>query len=221
MGLKWGRAFVALGVLSAMGMTMWACSQGDAHPPVIPDPDGSAKSDVSSSGGDAKADVKSSCVTEDGGCTDLPNCGPHVYYNDVAQNGGSGQGGTVLDGTYVLTDYSKYTGSGGQSGKETQWTSETMTLVSASSGDGGTSDGGGGDGGAPAQLMVFADTADGITSPPAASTGVAQFSATNVNITHTCPNANIFNGTYTASSTQLILFSQNNNVLDQLTYTKQ
>ena len=215
MGLKWGRACLACGVLSAMVMATWACSQGDPQPPFIPDP---PKTDSGSSGGgDAKTDApKTSCVGEDGGCTTLANCGPHVYYVDVAQNGSAGQGGTVVDGTYVLTDYSIFTGSGGQSGKQTSWTSETMTFVTASSGDGGT-----GDGGAPTQLMVWEDTAEGIVSPPASATGVAQFSGTNVTITHTCPNANIFAGTFTASASQLILFAQSSTNIDQLTYTKQ
>lgn len=216
MGLSRGRALVACGILSVMSIGVWACSQGDPQPPFIPDP----PNDAASSGGDVvKADVaKPVCLTEDGGCSALASCGSKIYVVDVAQSGPTGQGGTVVDGTYILTDYRVFTGTGGTSGQQSAYFQETMSFVSSAS-DGGAADGG--EGGT-SQLMVWEDNISTNMQPTAfTSSGIAQFSGASLTITHTCPNSNIFSGTFTASSTQLILFAQETSGVGQLTYTKQ
>jgi hypothetical protein len=201
-----------------------ACSQGDPQPPFIPDP---PKQDATVSTGDASGNdaAKPTCGTDDGGCNTLANCGSKVYTVDVAQNGPAGIGGTVLDGTYVLTDHRVFTGSGGQSGATQSYISETMTLTTVATGDGGTSEAGaeaGAEGGAPPQTMVWEDIIASTANPQSvAASGVAQFSGSSLMITHTCPNANILPGTFTVSNTQLLFFVQDGPGVGQLTYTKQ
>ena len=192
-----------------MAIGVWACSQGDPQPPFIPDP---PKSDASSSGGDAKADVaKPVCLGEDGGCNNLLSCGSKIFIVDVAQTAPTGQGGTVVDGTYVLTAYKLYTGADGGSGQQNAYFIETMSFVTSSSTDGGAG-----------QTMVWEDNSSSNSNPsPTTVSGVAEFSTTNVTITHTCPNSNIFTGTFTATSTQLILYVLETGGTGELTYTKQ
>jgi len=201
-----------------MSLGAWACSQGDPQPPLIPDP---PTSDASSGGGDVKTDVaKQVCSADDGGCNALVNCAPHVDVNEVAQNPPAATGGTVPDGTYLLTGYQIFTGPSGSTGQNVAWFSETMTFATSAANDAGASDGGG-EGGA-SQDMVWEDIIQTNANPTATSvSGVAQFSGTNVEITHTCPNSNLFDGTYTVSSTQLILYATASTGTAQLTYTKQ
>jgi hypothetical protein len=216
MGLKWGRALFACGVLSAVVIGTWACSQGDPQPGVIQDPptqDSSAPKGDAGGGGDAS---KAVCLTDDGGCNTLQNCGSKVYVIDEAQTGTTGQGGTVLDGTYVLTDDRVFTGSTGSSGITTAYFSETMTLVTVPN-DGGTS----GDGGT-TQEMIWQDNVASNTTPQSSSaSGIAELNGSNIVITYTCPNTNAFSATYTMSSTQLLFFVQDSTGTEQRTYTKQ
>lgn len=197
--------------MSAIGV--WACSQGDPQPPYIPDP---PKSDASSSGGDAKADVvKPTCLGEDGGCNNLLSCGSKIFIVEVAQDPPSGQGGVVVDGTYVLTDFRDYTGADGGSGQQNAYIIETMSFVTGSS-DAGSADG------ATSQTMVWEDNASSNSNTsPSTTSGVADFTGANFTITHTCPNSSVIAGTFTASSSQLILFVPEGSGIGQLTYTKQ
>ena len=198
MGLTRGRALVACGVLSMIGGA-WACSQGDPQPPYIPDPPGKDGSVTVTDGG---GDAKTACAFDDGGCNTLENCGSKVYIVEVAQNGVAGQGGTVLDGTYYLTDYRVLTGSGGTNQTTSAYFAETMSFVTTSVGDAGTGDASIGDAsvdaslgeaGAPPQNMVWEDIiASNVYPQSSATSGVANFSGATVTITHTCPNSNNF-----------------------------
>ncbi len=202
MGLKWGRALLACGILSAAAIGTWACSQGDPQPGVIQDPP-KQDSSTSKGGGDA---AKVVCLTDDGGCNTLANCGSKIYVIQEPQSGPTAQGGTVLDGTYVLTDYRVFTGGGGSSGVTTAYFSETMTLVTSPN-DGGTSDASS-DGGTTQEMSWEDNTASDTTPLSSSSSGIADFNGTNLVITHTCPNTNSFSATYTMSNTQLLFFVQ-------------
>jgi hypothetical protein len=212
-----------------MAIGVWACSQGDAHPPFIPDQDSSTKSDAT---GDAKSDApKQTCATDDGGCNALVNCAPKVNVDEVAQNPPVATGGIVPDGTYLLTAYSIFTGPGGSTAQNVAWFEETMTFATPATADAGASDGGdGGDGGDDAgtsdagvsQATIWEDISATNISPISTSvSGVADFAGDKVVITHTCPNSTIFSGNYTVSSTQLVLYAAAGSGTAQLTYTKQ
>jgi len=220
MGLKWAHACVACGGLAAIAIGTWACSQGDPQPGTLPDPptkDASSSGTIDAGGGDA---TKVVCAVDDGGCNTLQNCASKAYIVEVAQDASAPQGGTVLDGMYVLTDYRVFTGPGGTSQTTTAWFAETMTFVSAPVSDAGASDSGL-DGALP-QAMVWEDIVASNSSPQSSAlSGVADFSGTSVTITHTCPNSNLFAGTFTMSNTQLLLYVQESTGVGQLTYTKQ
>jgi hypothetical protein len=81
--------------------------------------------------GEAEGEASSEAATADGpaGCNDLMNVGQPVTVTEVAQDPPTPQGGTVSDGTYVLTTETVYTGAGGPTG--TMGT-QTITIQIAS-----------------------------------------------------------------------------------------
>jgi hypothetical protein len=198
-----------------MSIGVWACSQGDPQPGLIPDP---PKSDASSSGGgDAKSDVvKQVCATEDGGCSQLENCGSKIFIVDVAADPPQPQGGAnVPDGTYVLTDYRVYTGAGGNNGQTTGWFTQTMSFATEAT-DGGTVDG------ATVQQMHWEQiSANNFKTAQVTSTGTAHFSGTSLVIDIACPSLSAFDSTFSVTGTQIILFVDDPDGKAQLTYTKQ
>ena len=207
---------MACGVLCAIGIGTWACSQGDPQPPIIPDP---PKTDASTGGGsDAGADVtKTTCASEDGGCSKLLNCGSRVFIVDVAADPPSAQGGaSVPDGTYLLTDYRVYTGAGGKNGQTTSWFQQTMSLATEAS-DAGTVDG------AAVQQMAWEQiSANNFQQSQASSTGTARFSGTDLVIDISCPSsASPFTSTFSVTGSQILLFVDDPDGKAQLTYTKQ
>jgi hypothetical protein len=218
MGLNWGRALLACGVLSAAAIGTWACSQGDPQPGLIPDPPKQDSSTTQGDGGGGDAS-KVVCLSDDGGCNTLANCGSKIYIIQEPQSGPTAQGGTVLDGKYVLTDYRVFTGTGGSSGVTSAYFSETMTLVTSVD-DGGANDASS-DGGTTQEMLWEDNTASNTTPLSSSSSGIADFNGTNIVITHTCPNTNSFSATFTMSNTQLLFFVQDSTGTGQLTYTKQ
>ena len=215
MGLFRGRALVACGVLSTIVIGVWACSQGDPSPPLIPDQPTKDSGAVVTTDGGTKTDASQTCFTDDGGCNTLQNCGARVFILNVAQAPPTAQGGTIPDGTYVLTDYRVFTGAGGQSGTTSAWFTETMTLATEAS-DGGTSDAGA------TQQMLWQDIAASSTNTTSVSwSGTAYFAGTNLEIDKTCSSASQFLGTYSVTGTQLVfLVDDGANGTGQLTYTK-
>jgi hypothetical protein len=214
MGFARGHALAAWVVLSAVAIGAWACSQGDPSPPYLPDPPG----DASTSGGDAtKVDSgKTTCTFDDAGCNTLLNCGAHIYVTNVAQSAPSPQGGSVTDGTYILSDYRVFTGSGGLSGATAAWFAETMSF--------GTQlvDGGAGDAG-PSQTTAWEDvTATNANPTSRSSSGTATFTGLGVTITKSCPSTGSpFDSNFTATATDLVLLLPDPNGTGQLTYKKQ
>jgi hypothetical protein len=89
-------------------------SIADGASPPPQDASGDASSSASSDGStgapsDAAGDGASACNT-------LANIGSPVTITEVAQDPPPPQGGTVVDGTYVLTSETTYTGPGGATG---------------------------------------------------------------------------------------------------------
>jgi hypothetical protein len=73
-------------------------------------------------------------------CNTQGVCGAPVYVTQVAQDPPAAAGGDVTVGTYVLTSYVNYTGSGGPAGVTSVWFKETFTLAALPGGaEGGAS----------------------------------------------------------------------------------
>ncbi len=192
-----------------------ACSQGDKKPPYIPDPPTSDSGPITTT--DAANDAPSvSCTGGDGGCNSLLNCGNKVFVVENPSTAPAAVGGTVPDGTYVLTAVTRFTGPGGDSGTLASWSIETMKITTeptdASVGDGGA-----------IQQMVWQDIAANDQAPAnATSTGTAYFQApSSLAIEVTCPAAVENTGSFTVSGTQLLVYVSDTSGTSQLTYTKQ
>jgi hypothetical protein len=65
----------------------------------------------------------------DAGCAAVANIALEVTENDVPSTMPSGAGGLIADGTYVVTDVTKYTGVGGHSGPGTFRVTETAMIA--------------------------------------------------------------------------------------------
>jgi hypothetical protein len=194
----------------------WACSSPDRPPvlPNLPSKDAGDKPDVV---------IVSSCAVEDGGCNQLQNCGAKVYVVEVAATAPAAVGGTVVDGTYVLTDYKMYTGPSGTSGPTTGWFRQTMGI---STGDAGApADAAAADGG-PTQQMDWQGVLE-ISSAPAVknTTGRISFHAQSpfqTTIDFSCPgSAGTYTSLYSATSDQLILYGDGATGKAAITYQRQ
>ncbi len=216
MGIWRGRTLGACGVVWACVMSAsFACSQGDKKPPYIPDPTPESGTIPPA---DAAKESGPACTSgADGGCNALLNCGNkiHVQQNSVASP--TGAGGTVPDGTYVLTDYMLFTGPGGASGQLPDFFVETMQLTTEAS------DASVGDGGA-TQQMVWDDIITTNTTNDKTSAGTAYFETgtATMTIAKSCPSSTTpFSAGYTVSGTQLLLYAAATAGTAQLTFTKQ
>jgi hypothetical protein len=216
MGISRERTLWACGVVWACVMSAsFACSQGDKKPPYIPDPPTDSGTTPTP---DASKEAASSCTSgADGGCNALLNCGGKVYVQQNSTTSPTAAGGTVPDGTYVLTDYTVFTGSGGASGPLTAWFIETMELTTEAS------DASIGDGGA-TQQMVWNDITSTNTTTNQTSAGTAYFQSGSATLTigKSCPSSpNPFTAGYTVSGTQILLYAADTTGTGQLTFTKQ
>jgi hypothetical protein len=216
MGILRRRALKACGVIWACwACASLACSQGDRTPPYIPDPPTDSSTTPAT---DAAKESGPSCTSgEDGGCNSLLNCGNKIYIQQNSTASPTAAGGTVPDGTYVLTGYMLFTGPGGASGPLSTYFTETMQLTTEAS------DASIGDGGA-TQQMVWADiiASNGSSNTTSAGTAYFQTGAASMTIAKSCPSSpNPFSAGYTVSGTQLLLYAADTTGTAQLTYTKQ
>jgi len=216
MGISRGRALSACGVIWACwASASLACSQGDRTPPYIPDPPTDSGTAPSS---DAAKESGPACTSgADGGCNSLLNCGNKIFVQQNSNTSPTAAGGTVLDGTYVLTDYTVFTGLGGASGQLTDFFIETMQLTTE------TSDASVGEGGA-TQQMRWNDITTTNTTTNLTSSGTAYFQTgtTTMTIAKSCPSSTTpFSSGYTVSGTQLLLYAAETSGTAQLTFTKQ
>jgi hypothetical protein len=141
----------AMVVAGCMGLALaWACSSSSGSPGVLGDLGGQ---DSSVTGGDASAadsgqdssqDGGFVCKQVDGGCASLAQCSKQVPIVEVAASAPAPTGGTVTQGTYVLVDYTVFTGAGGGTGK-VGWFTDTMLIGTPGQGDAGAGDAGAGD----------------------------------------------------------------------------
>ncbi len=235
---------VGLGVGLGGGL-LWACSSSSApaglgaregNDSAAPVTDASVADTSTPSEGAAPL-----CTVVEGGCGAVPNCGTKVNIVQVAQTPPMSSGGTVVPGTYVMTDFSIFTGTGGASGAMGAWEIETQYLslmgsdagapTEAGAGDEGGADDGGtgtGDAGAAAeagpvsQVFQLLDVSESDTKPAETLTGTTTFSgAQGAAIVYDCPSGTpTFFSTYTATSTQFQLFANESAGVLVITYTK-
>ncbi len=236
---------MGLGGAAAVSL-LWACSSHSSVPVLgdqFPADGGQELGDttVFDSGTPAADGAASACTRVDGGCASLENCGAKVNVTQVAQTPPPASGGTVVPGTYVMTDVSIYTGTGGATGPTGQWSIETQylsvtgadagTSLDAGSAEAGQEDDGGGDAGDEAaaneagpssQVFQLLDVIQSDTSAATTLTGTVTFAPPqNASVVYDCPSdAGAFPPVYTATATQLQLFPRASSGVEVVTYTK-
>jgi len=139
--------------------------------------EGATPGDGGSSGQDASADAPAEAATV---CNMLTNSATPITYSQVNQNPPVPQGGTMVDGTYAMTDASIYTGPNGPSGPS---------------------------GMAQTTIQVTGTTIQIVESgqPPTRTVTLATI-GTRFTATDTCPDAKVTQGDYTATSTTILIF---------------
>jgi hypothetical protein len=126
--------------------------------------------------GDAGGDAGDGAVT----CNALANTATPVTGAQVAANPPALQGGTVVDGTYALTNLTIYTGPDGPTGS----TGMSQTTIEISG----------------ATIQVATNGTPGTRTETFASTAGGTFTATD-----TCPDTSAFQGAYSATSTTFVV----------------
>jgi hypothetical protein len=139
--------------------------------------DGAMPGDGGSSGQDAAADVPAEAATA---CNMLTNSASVITFSQVNQNPPTPQGGTIVDGTYAMTDASIYTGPNGPSGPSGM--SQTTIQITGST------------------IQVASN------GQPTTRTVTLATSGTSLTATDTCPDSKVTQGSYTATSTTLLIF---------------
>jgi len=139
--------------------------------------DGATPEDGGSTGQDAAADAPAEAATA---CNMLTNSATPITYSQVNQDPPTPQGGTIVDGTYAMTDASIYTGPNGPSGPSGM--SQTTIQISGNT------------------IQVVSSG-----QPPTRTVTLAT-SGTSLTATDTCPDAKVNHGSYTATPTTLLIF---------------
>jgi len=139
--------------------------------------DGAMPEDGGSSGPDGAADAPAEAATV---CNMLTNSAAAITYSQVNQNPPTPQGGTIVDGTYAMTDASIYTGPNGPSGPSGM--SQTTIQITGST------------------IQVVS------SGKPTTRTVTLTTSGTSLTATDTCPDTKVNHGSYTATSTTLLIF---------------
>jgi len=127
--------------------------------------------------GGSSADAPAEAATV---CNMLANSASVITYSQVSQNPPTPQGGTMVDGTYAMTDASIYTGPNGPSGPSGM--SQTTIQVTGST------------------IQIVSNG-----QPPTRTVTLAT-SGTSFTATDTCPDAKVTHGSYTATPTSILIF---------------
>jgi hypothetical protein len=187
----------------------------------------SASSDAST--GDAGSPT-GKCSSDDAGCTSLANCGPQVPVLQIFSPAPKATGGNLSDGTYVMSDYRLYMGTGGGMRATTSWFRETVQIatVGGDAGSGPSNDAGAaGDVGAPdataSPSSMFSDISENDQSPTNTSSGSLIVQGSSIALVYDCPGGRSpFLVTYTADPGEVILFVPDQGAgVGQITYRKQ
>ena len=131
-------------------------------------------------------------------CNDLVNTAPTVTANWVATAAPTPAGGTIVDGTYVLTAVTEYSGPGGSTGPTSTSTSLLLTI------SGNTMQQVGRIGGQERRYTTLIST-----------------SGTTLTGTDTCPEPNTLQVQYTATASELRVYSNGSAITLEQVCTKQ
>ncbi len=77
---------------------------------------------------DTGPDTSLACYGFDGGCNNVTVCGAKIYQNNVNMTMPAATGGDVVDGTYILTDYTSYSNTPPFQTSTTVWLRETLVI---------------------------------------------------------------------------------------------
>jgi hypothetical protein len=194
-----------MGVFHRAAVLAWAfalaaaCSSPETtHPPVI-DFGGGNHSGLG--GGIPEAGIAEAGASGDAGlCNNVPEIGYRVTQMNVPSAPPAATGGTIVDGTYILTSFSIFTGQGGSSAPTGHWEQQEIVL----SGNG--------------PVMQSANLTDSYPTWLHENFSFAP-AGTNINVAQTCPTAGPPTAyPYSASPTFLQIFVQSNALT---TYGKQ
>jgi len=220
--------------------TLVGCSDAPSHPPVLdnmgslrPFVDaaltGGWRGSIDASAGDARSPA-TNCASDDAGCTSLANCGPRVPVVQIFSAAPKATGGNLSDGTYVLSDYSLFMGSGGGTHATGAWFRDTLQLAtlggdagSGSSNDAGVADDAGAPDATAPPSLGFADISENDMVPTNTSSGSIMVQGSQLALFYECPaGRSSFLTNYTADPTQVIIFTPDQGGgVGQLTYRKQ
>jgi hypothetical protein len=173
--MKLGLAFAGMALLGT------ACSSSSSPGSSVTG-DGGSLADASSEDaavgavGDAGGDAGDGAVA----CNTLANTATQVTGAQVAANPPALTGGTVVDGTYSLTNLTIYTGPDGPAGA----TGMSQTTIEISG----------------ATIQVVTNGTPGTRTEMFTSTAGGTFTATD-----TCPDTSAFQGAYSATSTTFVV----------------
>ena len=237
--IAWLAALVPIGVA-------WACSSADSHPNALGGSPGQDSGYIVPGRDTGVSDMgvpdTHVCFGEvDGGCNALQLCGPELTIANTTNKAPAATGGTIVDGTYLLTSSTFYQlGAQGVNGN----IREVIQITGSSAPDGGTeaaaesgsdeagADDGSTESGSDGGTATPAGTVQEISQQPGASPGtftwgLALLPPATMQWTQLCPSANAgamaFQLLYTATPTMLVVYIQESNPfgLWEFTYAKQ
>jgi hypothetical protein len=133
----------------------------------------SATTDGSDSSPDDASDGSAACNT-------IANVAQTITIQQVASAPPAAQGGTFADGTYAMTDFTIFTGTGGATGPS--GTTQTTLQISGDT------------------FQVVSD------STPSTRTVSVVVSGSSVTATDTCPDATLFQETFTTTATTFVVY---------------
>ena len=235
--IAWLAALVPVGVA-------WACSSAGNHPSALegnPGQDSGYIVPIKDSGvSDIGLPDTHGCFGEvDGGCNTLALCGPELTIANTTKQAPAATGGTIVDGTYLLTSSTFYQiGAQGVNGTIREviqitgsGASDAGTEAAAESGsDEAGADDGSTESGSDGATATPAGTVQEISQQPGASPGtftwgLSLLPSATMQWTQLCPSAEAgamaYQLLYTATPTTLIAYVDEGYGLWEFTYEKQ
>lgn len=169
------RAHLVFGVAALTLAAGCSSSSGGSTPP-----DAGGDRDDASEAVDAPAEAADAPHEAASACNMLANSAQVITTRQVSQDPPMPQGGTMVDGTYAMTDVSIYTGPSGPSGPS--GTTQTTIQVTGNT------------------IQVVS------TGQPTTRSVTLAISGTGFTATDTCPDSNVTQGSFTATPTTILIF---------------
>lgn len=202
--------------LFLVGSVLYACKGSDPLPPAAQEPTNPQPVDNVSGGGGVANEDGSATTTDEGGiltsdgattqCTAITLAGVVVDEEGTSGQAPNGQGGTIANGLYNLTQVAKYVGTGGIGVGPTGVTyQETIQITNGNTFE---------------RVRILASTS--AVGSEERSIGVMVPVSPNLSITESCPLQQSLQYAYTATETSIVLITGAGTATgEQYTYTKQ